>query len=32
MIRQDLIRHHAQRWHKPFVFVNQVGGNDEVLF
>jgi len=22
----------ARRWRKPFVFVNQVGGNDEVLF
>jgi NAD+ synthetase len=32
VIRRDLIRHHAQRWRKPFVFVNQVGGNDEVLF
>jgi len=31
-LRLDLIRHHAQRWNKPFLFVNQVGGNDEVLF
>jgi NAD+ synthetase len=31
-IRRDLVRHHARRWRKPFVFVNQVGGNDEVLF
>jgi len=32
VIRRDLVRHHARRWHTPFVFVNQAGGNDEVLF
>jgi NAD+ synthase (glutamine-hydrolysing) len=31
-LRLDLVQYHAQRWHKPFLFVNQVGGNDEVLF
>jgi len=31
-IRLDLIRHHVRRWRIPFVFVNQAGGNDEVLF
>ena len=31
-LRMDLVRYHAERWGKPFLFVNQVGGNDEVLF
>jgi NAD+ synthase (glutamine-hydrolysing) len=31
-LRLDLIRHHARRRRRPFLFVNQVGGNDEVLF
>lgn len=31
-VRLDLIRHHANRTGKPFLFVNQVGGNDEILF
>ncbi len=30
--RMELLSHHARRWRKPFLFVNQVGGNDEVLF
>lgn len=30
--RMDLVRYHARRHQKPFVFVNQVGGNDEILF
>lgn len=32
LLRRKLIEHHVNRWHRPFVFVNQVGGNDEVLF
>lgn len=31
-IRYDLIRSHAQRYGTPFVYVNQVGGNDELIF
>ncbi len=31
-IRYQLIRSHAQRHKTPFVFVNQVGGNDELIF
>jgi len=31
-IRYRLIRSHAQRHGIPFVFVNQVGGNDELIF
>jgi NAD+ synthase (glutamine-hydrolysing) len=31
-IRYRLIRGHAQRHGVPFVFVNQVGGNDELIF
>jgi NAD+ synthase (glutamine-hydrolysing) len=31
-LRFELMRRHAQRHHLPFVFVNQVGGNDELLF
>jgi len=30
--RFELVRHHALVHHRPFVFVNQVGGNDDVLF
>ena len=30
--RQDIIRRHTQRFEKPFVFVNQVGGNDDLVF
>lgn len=31
-IRFNLIRTHAQKHHIPFVYVNQVGGNDELIF
>jgi NAD+ synthase (glutamine-hydrolysing) len=31
-IRFRLIRNHAQRHQLPFVFVNQIGGNDELIF
>ncbi len=31
-IRFRLIRNHAQRHGRPFVFVNQVGANDELIF
>jgi NAD+ synthase (glutamine-hydrolysing) len=31
-MRKRLIAGHASRHHLPFVFVNQVGGNDELVF
>src|SRR6185437_3602168 len=31
-LRLELIRHHARRFARPFLFVNQVGGNDELIF
>ena len=31
-IRFRLIRNHARRHQRPFLFVNQVGGNDELVF
>ncbi|MEN6348923.1 MAG: NAD+ synthase, partial [Syntrophomonas sp.] len=31
-IRYRLIRNHARRHGLPFVYVNQVGGNDELIF
>ncbi len=31
-VRYDLIRKHATRHKVPFLFVNQVGGNDELVF
>lgn len=31
-IRYQLIRNHAQRHKTPFIFVNQIGGNDELIF
>jgi len=30
--RQGIIRRHSQRFEMPFVFVNQVGGNDDLVF
>jgi len=30
--RQALLRRHVARHRKPFLFVNQVGGNDDLLF
>lgn len=31
-LRLQLIRNHARRYHLPFVYLNQVGGNDELIF
>lgn len=31
-IRRRIIQNHARRFNVPFVFVNQVGGNDELIF
>ena len=31
-IRRDMIRQHAARHRVPFLYVNQVGGNDELIF
>jgi NAD+ synthase (glutamine-hydrolysing) len=31
-IRFRLIRNHARKYARPFVFVNQIGGNDELVF
>jgi NAD+ synthase (glutamine-hydrolysing) len=31
-IRYELIKNHAMKHGMPFVFVNQVGGNDELVF
>ncbi len=31
-VRRDMIRQHAARHHVPFVYVNQGGGNDELIF
>jgi NAD+ synthase (glutamine-hydrolysing) len=31
-LRYNLIRNHALRHKLPFVFVNQIGGNDELVF
>lgn len=31
-LRYRLIRNHARRYHLPFVYLNQVGGNDELIF
>ncbi|WP_437228986.1 NAD+ synthase [Planctomicrobium sp. SH661] len=30
--RHQLIRRHVERYRKPFLFVNQVGGNDDLVF
>lgn len=30
--RLNLVRNHVERHHKPFLFVNQVGGNDDLVF
>ena len=30
--RLNILRRHVSRHHKPFVFVNQVGGNDDLVF
>jgi NAD+ synthase (glutamine-hydrolysing) len=31
-VRYRIFSHHAQRFGLPFVYVNQVGGNDELIF
>ncbi|MCL4500517.1 MAG: NAD+ synthase [Deltaproteobacteria bacterium] len=31
-VRHRLIRNHARRYQLPFVYVNQAGGNDELIF
>ncbi len=31
-LRYDLVRNHARRHGVPFIFLNQVGGNDELVF
>ena len=31
-LRRDIVRQHARRHRTPFVYVNQVGGNDELIF
>lgn len=30
--RQELVQQHVKKHRKPFVFVNQVGGNDDLVF
>jgi NAD+ synthase (glutamine-hydrolysing) len=32
VFRLELVRHHATRYKVPFILVNQVGGNDELVF
>jgi NAD+ synthetase len=31
-LREKLLREHARRGRKPFLYCNQVGGNDELIF
>ena len=31
-VRYDLIRNHTRKFNIPFLFVNQVGGNDDLVF
>ena len=31
-VRYRIIQHHAKKHQIPFIFVNQVGGNDELIF
>ena len=31
-VRYHLMRSHAQKYGAPFIYVNQVGGNDELIF
>ncbi|HEX2952598.1 MAG TPA: NAD+ synthase [Bacillota bacterium] len=31
-LRLQLIQNHARRHHLPFLYINQVGGNDELVF
>ncbi len=31
-VRQELLKHHALTYRIPIIFVNQVGGNDQLIF
>jgi len=31
-LRYQIIIHHAKKYHLPFIYVNQVGANDELVF
>lgn len=30
--REEIVRRHVLRHHKPFIYVNQIGGNDDLVF
>jgi len=30
--REEMLQHTAKRFHKPIIYVNQVGGNDDLIF
>ncbi len=32
LVRENLLRQHALRWKVPLIFVNQIGGDDELIF
>lgn len=31
-VRERILQHHAQKYNLPIVYVNQVGGNDDLIF
>ena len=31
-LRENMIAHEAEQWKKPIVYVNQIGGNDDLIF
>lgn len=31
-LREAMLRHHAQHYHCPLIYANQVGGNDDLIF
>ncbi|MEO0378506.1 MAG: NAD+ synthase, partial [Cyanobacteria bacterium P01_A01_bin.17] len=31
-LREQMIAHEARQWQRPIVYVNQVGGNDDLIF
>ena len=31
-LREQMIAHEAKQWQRPIVYVNQVGGNDDLIF
>ena len=31
-LRREMIRQHAIKHRRPFLYLNQVGGNDELIF